>query len=116
METNTESNEDNSLKIIGQIKFNESIEDDYLEKDSLDINDLIEEIKSKISNLEKIDEKIVQQICMCVKKIQKDHNNKIDNWYDDKYYFDMNIFNKNNIDFCKLTEFYNKNSFVIVEK
>jgi hypothetical protein len=94
----------------------ESSETESLENSSLDINELIEGIKFKISNLEKIDEKIIEQIHSSLKKIQKDHNNKIDYWYDNKYYSDVNIFKENNIEFSKLTDFYYKNSFVIIEK
>jgi hypothetical protein len=61
-----------------------------------------------------IDESLINEIYKRLKLIRKNHNIKISNWYDDKFYSDLNEFKKNNDSFYNLMKYYQENSYVII--
>ena len=84
------------------------------ESKSENINELFELLSRKINNIELIDESLIIEIYDRLKLIRKNHNTKISNWYDDKFYEDLNEFKKNNISFSNLMKYYQENSFVLI--
>lgn len=80
-----------------------------------DINELIDILSKKINNIELISETLINSIYDTLKFIQINHNKKILNWYNDKYYKDLEEFKTNNNYFIDLMKIHETNSFVIVE-
>ena len=115
-------NKDSNHKTLYVKKSDESVETvenksvEILEElKSENINELFEMLSKKINNIELIDETLIIEIHDRLKFIKKNHNNKILNWYDDKFYEDLNEFKKNNSSFFNLMKFYETNSFVLIE-
>lgn len=80
-----------------------------------DINELINVLSKKINNIELIDETLINSVYKTLKFIQMNHNKKILNWYNEKYYKDLEEFKTNNNYFIDLMKTYESNSFVIID-
>lgn len=85
-----------------------------IESSNDNVNELFEILSNKIKNMEIIDEILIIEITNRLKLIRKNHNNKILTWYDEQFYNDLDNFKKNSVDFYKLMNFYQKNSYVLI--
>ena len=81
---------------------------------SKNINELIELFSKKITEINYIDDTLIEQIYTSLKKISHSHNAKLSEWFDDKYIADFNEFINNNNLYSNLIETYKKKSFVII--
>ena len=85
-----------------------------IEKEKEDLGVLFETLSRKINNIELIDDIFITEIFDKLNHIQKNHNDKILNWYDKKFYQDLNDFKQNNDNFNNLIEFNKQNSFILI--
>jgi len=83
---------------------------------SENINELIRIMSDKINKIEIIDPSMIDEIYMGLKNICSSHNKKIYDWYDEKYFSDLNEFKLKNNSFFELMKTYEQNSFVLVEE
>lgn len=81
-----------------------------LESESLE--NLIKLISQKLTNTANIDESLIEEICIKLKKICTDHNNKILLWFDNKYYDDLKLLFETNLKYTELISNYEKNCFL----
>ena len=76
---------------------------------------LVNIIGLSLNKIEIIDiEKIKEECDKILKKIEK-YNNIITNWYDDKFYSDKQIFEKNMENEQKKSFSFNNNDFIIIK-
>jgi len=79
------------------------------------INELIEIISDKINSAETINELLIDDLYLKLKNLCGEHNKKINDWYDSKYYDDLNILKNNFKEYNIFNNLCLTKSFVIIE-
>jgi hypothetical protein len=62
-----------------------------------------------------MDDAFINDIYAKLKSICKEHNDKLSDWFDEKYHSDLENFNIQNNKFFELMEMYNANSFISIQ-
>jgi hypothetical protein len=78
------------------------------------LNKELNTIINKINNIELINELLIEEISVKLKLYCKNHNNNINNWFDEQYKEDLNIIKNNNKQYNNLSDIYHSKSFILI--
>lgn len=68
----------------------------------------------KLKSVDIINSEFIDDMCSNLKKLVLEHNEKINDWFDEKYNMDLNKFKYNDENFSKLIENNLNNSFILI--
>lgn len=84
----------------------------YYINDSNKLDQLIKSISNKLNDTILIEESQIDHLYTILKSLCKNHNDKIKNWFDEKYESDLKIFFDTNLFFNKISSDYEKNCYI----
>jgi len=82
----------------------------------INLDELAKFISNKLSNIELIEDSLVEDICNKIKLLSESHNNKIKNWFDCKYEEDLKKLFEVNLKFNEMCIFYEKNCYITINE
>ena len=87
-----------------------------INEDRDDIDNYLGLLFNKIDNAENINKLLIDNITLKLNSIFIKHNKKVNNWYDDRYFNDLNNLKNNILKFCEQQQLFEKKSFIIFNK
>ena len=83
---------------------------------AMDLDDIIKILSHKINGSKIINESLIEKICVGIKLYCQNHNNIINDWFDEEYRYDLSLLKKNNDNYLKLSNEFESSSFIFIEK
>ena len=88
--------------------------DDLKKHIPMDLNQISNIVLRKINNIKPIDDVLIEEICTGLKLYCQNHNQMINDWFDENYFDDLKTFKTNNENHLKLSNIFGDNSFISV--
>ena len=98
-------------KMLNDINNTTNINNKYI-SDSQKLDEIIKLVSNKINNTILIEESLIDDIYIKLKFLCANHNDKIKNWFDEKYESDLKQIIDTNLIFNNIANIYEKNCYI----
>lgn len=81
----------------------------------MDLNEISNIISQKFNCMKSIDETLINELCNGLKLYCQNHNEMINDWFDENYINDLEMLKYNNNKYSELSEKFSLNSFIKIK-